>query len=451
MNFQTAAKAMELKNLMDHAHQYLPNMGRCLSLELQYRREQIDGEEMDGDEEEYPKPEEIQDKLVKIYDLQNYRMENSGFEDVSINVLGKEIQALEDISLEDVKKWYAAGTNSGFGNVMMQETQHNDNIRSSRELDITQFTVSQKTLDDIALRWGEEFVPESFHVYTTHETLRKHGQKLVPESVMVQPYKIVIYGPGDHFQFHKDTPEQNLCGTFLISLYNNCKPYDAFEIRQHGKSSDWSGRWCAFYPDIPHRVKPLESGYRAVLSFKIYAKNQENPQEWGTNLAAKMQLESFVEEIQRLDVSVGILLNHHYGYDSKSIYGCDKLLLDALKRKGLDVDMQPVLIHFSGMGPYPGDYYRSGPQGSLSSYVYSITDEALEYVRKRLSGIGEEEFEKLSKEIVFFDGEVGNGDGLWEKEEEQSIEYTGNESQAHSEKSVYVRYAAIVQPASQND
>jgi hypothetical protein len=42
------------------------------------------------------------------------------------------------------------------------------------------------------------------------------------------------------------------------------------------------------------------------------------------------------------DVSVGILFNHYYGYDSKSIYGCDKLPLDSLKRKGLEINMKPV-------------------------------------------------------------------------------------------------------------
>jgi hypothetical protein len=269
----------------------------------------------------------------------------------------------------------------------------------------------------------------------------------------VQPYKIVIYGPGDHFQFHKDTPEENLCGTFLISLYGHCEPCYAFEIHDRGKLARWSSYktngWCAFYPDIPHRVNPLESGYRAILNFKVYSKNQQCPQEWGTNAAVKMEVERFVEELQALDIPVGILFDHHYGYDSKSIYGCDKLLFDALKQKGLEVDTEPVLIRFSGEGPVPNsEYYSySDERGSLNSGVYSITDEALEYVRKRLSGTGDEErFRESRKKIVFLDGEAGKDNGLWEREVEQELEYTGNESQPHSENSVYVRYAAIVRP-----
>jgi hypothetical protein len=227
-----------------------------------------------------------------------------------------------------------------------------------------------------------------------------------------------------------------------------------FEILWHGKSFSWSGGWCAFYPDIPHRVKALQSGYRAILSFKIYAKDQENLQERGTNSIAKMEMESLVEDLQNLDVPVGILLSHHYGYDSKNIYGCDKLLLDTLKEKGLTVDLKPVLIHFSGEGLMPGiDYYDSSyyttsdERGSLSSSVYSITDEALEYVRQRLSGAeAEPKFADSSKKIIFLDGRTGDREGLWDVETREEIEYTGNESQPHSENSVYVRYVAIVQP-----
>jgi hypothetical protein len=273
-------------------------------------------------------------------------------------------------------------------------------------------------LDDVALKWGEQFVPAFVNRITEPQTLSIWGQKFVPESVTVQPYKIVIYGPGDHFQFHKDTPEENLCGTFLISLYEDCKPSCAFG--QRGKSDHWSSRksngLCAFYPDIPHRVTPLESGYRAILNFKIYAKNQGGPQKWSTNAAAQMQVENFVEELQHLDGPVGILFNHHYGYDSKTIYGCDKLLLDALERKGLEVNLKPVLIHFSGNGRRPkGNYSGYEDSGSVRSWVYSITDDALAVVRKRLSGTaGEERFGESTQEIVFLDGESGNTAGLWE-------------------------------------
>ena len=185
----------------------------------------------------------------------------------------------------------------------------------------------------------------------------------------------MIYGPGDHFQPHRDTPEKNLCGTFLISLFEHYKPYDAFEISEHGKYKSWSSHgsngWCAFYPDIPHRVKPLDSGYRAILSFKLFSKNFGPPGEWSTNKAIRIKLDDLVKDIQNLQVPVGILCHHHYGYDSKSLYGSDKLLLDTFKSKGFQVEMKPVLIRFFGKGPKPTDGF---PPGQVLSDVFSITD-----------------------------------------------------------------------------
>src|SRR5271155_61657 len=90
-----------------------------------------------------------------------------------------------------------------------QETQHDARVRSSRELDTTQFEVGKGLLDAIAKRWE---------------------QNLIPKKVSVKPYKLLIYGAGDHFQYHKDTPEENLCGTFLISLFSNSEPRNVFEL-----------------------------------------------------------------------------------------------------------------------------------------------------------------------------------------------------------------------------
>ena len=76
MAFQTVAKAVELKNLIDHAHTYLPTIGRCLSLELEYRYGHMhqDDDDDDDDDDEDSKLEELQETLVKIYDSKDYKM-----------------------------------------------------------------------------------------------------------------------------------------------------------------------------------------------------------------------------------------------------------------------------------------------------------------------------------------------------------------------------------------
>jgi len=339
---------------------------------------------------------------------------------------------LSDIELEHIQKWNAVAQDSGFGNVAKQETQHDTKVRSSHELDVSQFNVSEKLIKAVAKVWSKNFLPRS---------------------VTVKPYKILFYGPGDHFQFHQDTPEENLCGTFLISLYQDCEPSRTFEIHQRGQPSKfWSSYgngWCAFYPDIPHRVNTLTSGYRAILSFKIFAQEQvETPFTWSSDEIRKIELETLAEELQKLPGPVGLLLNHHYGYDSNSIYGCDKLLLDALRNRGFQVELKPILIHFSGQGPYPSPYGHDEydyDDAYAKSRVYSITDDALDFVRERLSG-ATKSVEYNGEEIIFLDGESHGANGVWTDEEMQAIEYTGNESQPHSKESVYVRYAAIVRP-----
>jgi len=86
---------------------------------------------------------------LKLYDALGHDKSWKGFEGFDITVLGEKIK-LRQISQEHVKKWQAAAVNSPFGNVAVQETQHDSRVRSSRELDTTQFQVGKDLLDAIA-------------------------------------------------------------------------------------------------------------------------------------------------------------------------------------------------------------------------------------------------------------------------------------------------------------
>ena len=89
---------------------------------------------------------------------------------------------------------------------------------------------------------------------------------------------------------------------------------------------------------------------------------------------------------------MSILLNHHCNYQSKSVYDCDKLLLGVFERKGLKVDMKPVLIHFYDERRQSNDDYSE--------------HEDLDYIRKRLSETEEKKrFEESHEKILFLDDE----------------------------------------------
>ena len=162
-------RAVELKNVIDNAHRHLPYIGRCLSLELEYRhnnhREDDDNSDFfnddddDGDEEEkavLDKLEEMQEKLQKIYETEGFERDSSGIHLHRITVLGQEFQPYGlgprdsgKISKEHVKEWYEAATSPPHS--------------SFRELDTSQFMVPPELLDDISATWTKHFMPFSRH------------------------------------------------------------------------------------------------------------------------------------------------------------------------------------------------------------------------------------------------------------------------------------------------
>ena len=92
----------------------------------------------------------------------------------------------------------------------------------------------------------------------------------LPKAVRATPHKIHIYGPGGQFKPHMDTPEQNLVGTFLVGLGDTTEPGKHLVLGGSAHYGSPACRWVAFYPDIPHEVTPIKSGYRAVIAFKIF-------------------------------------------------------------------------------------------------------------------------------------------------------------------------------------
>ena len=394
-----------------------------------YESEDYESEDDESEEERAPKTKEvqaikrIQQTLGRLYTMREFAWSFDKLEEEGLTVQGTSFAKMTDITREDVERWYNSANNSSFGNVAAQQTQQDPRVRLSRELTATQFAVEPKTLDRIAKIWGDH---------------------LTPKSVTVQPYKLVVYGPGDHFTWHKDTPEEKLCGTFLISIFQDCKPKNVFEIFQNGVPKTWShekNEWCAFYPDVPHRVRALTSGYRAMLSFKVFAHDSDYTRD-KTSTSERL-MDEIMEGIKKVK-SIGILLKHHYGYNSKSIYGCDEILLKHLKSRNLDVDLKPVLIRLQGDGPDCDSYTDI----SVKSSVYYLTDDALDVVRQKLRGPysrpAKRQKTSQKENLVFIDGVRLNKSGLWVSHIEEAAEKMGNESRSHSEDSVYVRYAAVI-------
>ena len=88
--------------------------------------------------------------------------------------------------------------------------------------------------------------------------------------------KLNIYSTGGHFKTHKDTPRSSdMIGTLVIcfpspftggDLVLHTEPHTIF---QFDKLSSTHFQWAAFYGDIDHEVKPIESGHRITLTYLI--------------------------------------------------------------------------------------------------------------------------------------------------------------------------------------
>ena len=202
------------------------------------------------------------------------------------------------------------------------------------------------------------------------------------------------------------------------------------------------------------------------MSFKLFAKDSVSLRD-SQHSASRLLVEDIVNRIEKLKTPLGIILRHHYGYESKSIYGSDRLLLDGLEERGLGFDLQPILICFDGEGSHIGG------EGYTESNVYTLTEESLDIVRETLEGGPDEDeyaFENTrkrrkennDKQMLFIHGckrEPSNysrngfqklwesdRDGLWVSEDHEAADWTGNSSRGYSEHSVYVRYAVMVRP-----
>ena len=197
---------------------------------------------------------------------------------------------------------------SGYGDVKNQETKLDLQVRNACEILPDEFSVDKELLDRIEDAWATSFLPQK---------------------VRAEPYKIHLYGPGGHFKSHRDTPEMNLVGTFLLGLGDTLQEDDEAtgNLVVHGIEDGVVAEpcsWVAFHPDGPHSVRVLpKDHYRAVIAFKIFSvvdnsEPAENPVQTSVNQA-----------VAKMRVPFGIFLDRQYCLGTSKLSGFDTILLTA--------------------------------------------------------------------------------------------------------------------------
>lgn len=230
-------------------------------------------------------------------------------------------------------QWYENSSTSGFGNVKSQETEINIDVRNAHEISSSEFTVDEELIEMVECLWSKHFLPKR---------------------VRAMPYKIHIYGPDGQFKPHMDTPEQNLVGTFLVGLGDTTKPGERLVLNGSHCHGSPANHWVAFYPDISHEVARIESGYRAVIAFKIFRLGAapevsltdaaetstgvlEAPARNTVNLDMEIAVESILTRLCAIGKPFAFHLTHQYNKALIEPVGFDNILL-------LAANKQPALV-----------------------------------------------------------------------------------------------------------
>ncbi|KAG9315448.1 hypothetical protein JVU11DRAFT_3059 [Chiua virens] len=192
---------------------------------------------------------------------------------------------------------------------------------------------------------------ESFSTLFDPHSLGIHGQ--VSKALLtdgngmmdLELYKLNVYGKGDFFKAHKDTPrDKDMFGSLVVVLPT---PHEGGQLvlRQDGK--EWtidftdnfanakvpSACYVAFYSDIEHEVLPVTSGYRVTFTYNLYRLPFEitaSPIPTPQHLNLKQALVDLINDKNTLPKGgyLGFGLVHEYVHTGRNVLDP---LLDQLK------------------------------------------------------------------------------------------------------------------------
>ncbi|PNP85665.1 hypothetical protein FNYG_00721 [Fusarium nygamai] len=140
-------------------------------------------------------------------------------------------------------------------------------VRNTWELDASKFNLVNKN-------WCEDF---------SSRILRDTAKGLGMFELRADPHRLLLYEPGSFFQTHSDSEkEQDIIGTLVICLPSQHEGGDvclSFESQKHrlstAKNSEFDLTAMSWYSNVTHEVERLTSGYRLVLTYKLFASGED--------------------------------------------------------------------------------------------------------------------------------------------------------------------------------
>ncbi|KAH8834178.1 hypothetical protein DL96DRAFT_1456806, partial [Flagelloscypha sp. PMI_526] len=326
-----------------------------------------------------------------------------------------------------IKKWFSAATVSGYGDVRALETKIDETVRAAREISAEHIQLEDSLLRIVERTWSDNH--------------------FIPSQVRGQLYKMHLYGPRGHFQSHKDTPERDLVGTFLLGLGEDSY-HGNFKIGEK-RFTAAEGHWVAFHPDVPHSVIPLgRDEYRATLAFKLFRTPESTPD----SEVAHSRSSTLLTALEMVPTPYGLILSREYCLGTEEFGAFDAALMGAIKTSTkLEHRVIPILTQFgaSWYDPEAGD--RTPDEDEKFSFdsnckIFPLTkaDVDLFYGRNKAeSKKATAWYRNLRKVPFYLVDNLEKSSFTWKKDKNE--DFLGNDTRAEREDSLYLSYALIVQ------
>jgi hypothetical protein len=357
-------------------------------------------------------------------------------------------KSIENFTFKELK---SIAKESAFGDLKTTKTKIDHSVRKAFE--IIDGKGSQVYLTLVCLKYLKTMALQlSKSMYSGHPV------KLVFN-------KINLYEEGCFFKKHQDTPRVGVVGTFILTLPTYfdggvfelwTKSSSSYHVHfQHGLQlyknqsilstpfldTCQSYKSLAFYPELPHEITPVTKGCRISVSFYIQTID-EIPIPWESMNKEKNDtlLNVVKKRVYDEKQSIGIFLQGHYSTSDykKGVYVKDNNDVNLLKlfecEQKLNIDIIPVVINRKAKGASHSDDDED-----------DVGEEETEYVLLNKVLFDYKKDFKTFKDVPFF----GDTDYVvLDIDEQNGLEWTGNESQEMYVDNFYYSFAMILSPPS---
>ncbi|KAF9528390.1 hypothetical protein CPB83DRAFT_894426 [Crepidotus variabilis] len=182
-----------------------------------------------------------------------------------------------------------------------QQDVLDDKYRKAGKLDATDFAT--------------QFTPAYLGIVNPiYEHLLKGRVTASTMPIIVELYKLNVYGPGAFFKAHVDTLRSDKMFSSLVVVLPTVHEGGSLTFRRNG--NEWT--------DVEHEVAPVTSGYRVTLTYNLYFQKNAQPTAAITGVTPDpgltQSLELVFEDPTFLPNGglLGLGLSHKYPFDHKS-------------------------------------------------------------------------------------------------------------------------------------